>query len=52
MLRAVKELPGVLSETVDLQKDEVIVSYDAHRTSAKAIAAAIERAGYHPHVVK
>jgi len=52
VLRAVEDVPGVLSETVDLQKDDVIVSYDAHRTSPKAIAAAIERAGYHPHIVK
>jgi len=51
VLRVVEGVPGVLSETVDLQKDDVIVNYDPHRTSAKAIAAAIERAGYHPHVV-
>jgi copper chaperone CopZ len=49
VLRAIKAVPGVVSETVDLPKDDVIVHFDPHRTSQKAIGAAIERAGFHPH---
>lgn len=48
VVQAVSAVPGVIRSRVDLEKDDVIVRYDAHKTSAKAIAAAIARAGFRP----
>lgn len=49
MTRAVAAVQGVLDEQVDLRHDAIVVVYNPHRTSSGAIAAAIRRAGYHPH---
>lgn len=52
MTRAINAVPGVLSESVNLQKDDVLVRYDSKKTSAAAISAAIAKSGYKPHLSK
>jgi copper chaperone CopZ len=50
--RAVAKVPGVISEEVNLQRDDVVVRYDDRTTSPSAISAAIAAAGYRPHPVR
>jgi copper chaperone CopZ len=50
--RAVAKVPGVISEEVNLQRDDVVVRYDDRTTSPSAISVAIAAAGYRPHPVR
>jgi len=47
--RAIAGVAGVIAQKVNLKDDDVTVSYDARKTTAHAIAAAIAAAGYKPH---
>jgi copper chaperone CopZ len=47
--QAISTVPGVISQEVNLTKDDVVVRYDRRRTSPTTISSAISRAGYHPH---
>jgi copper chaperone CopZ len=47
--RAIANVSGVISEEVNLQRDDVVVRFDDRTTSASAISAAIAAAGYRPH---
>jgi len=51
-MQAISKVPGVISQEVDLHKDDVVVQYDCRRTTATAISTAIAGAGYHPHAVR
>lgn len=50
--RAIEKVPGVLSQEVNVQRDDVVVRYDDRKTSPGAISAAIAAAGYHPHAAR
>jgi Cu+-exporting ATPase len=48
--RAVTKLPGVTNARVNLATEQAAVAFEPARTSAEAVVAAIERAGYGAHV--